>query len=150
MTCLTQEGNCRMSHSLVEGKGDIHERSWHLWSGHPTDISFLSCFCQSTIPLLMTERLSTHLLKCFSSLAHEKFNVMFKTNNCFMNILSPTCSWIWISYFKSSIINMLTVSHTTFFWKQIGHNSRILRWATSCRMTTVLIIMQVIFLIQIY
>lgn len=40
---------------------------------------------------------------------------------------------------------MLIVSHTTFFWKQIGYKSRILEWATGCRITIVLIITWVIF-----
>jgi len=52
-------------------------------------LAALSCFSQGNIPFLMIERLSASLLKWFSSLAHEKFNLMFKTSNCFMNILSP-------------------------------------------------------------
>lgn len=71
------------------GQSDVHESSWHLWSGCPTDVSCLVLFSQRIIPFLMIERLSGSLLKCFSSLAHEKFNLIFKTSNCFMNILSP-------------------------------------------------------------
>lgn len=52
-------------------------------------LAALSSFSQRIIPFLMIERLSGSLLKCFSSLAHEKFNLIFKTSNCFMNILSP-------------------------------------------------------------
>jgi len=44
-------------------------------------LAALSCFSQGNIPFLMIERLSASLLKWFSSLAHEKFNLMFKQTN---------------------------------------------------------------------